>query len=220
MQIYATQGYSDFILALGYLGDVIREYVRNLPYMYKDLVVETGNDSFRFLDVDIASSMRIRTLETGQDTETGGRIAMSLASISGDTCMLTYGDGVGNVNISDLLEFHKKSNRLVTVTAVRPPARFGNLTLDDQNNVVRFEEKIQTDQGWINGGFFVIEKQALNYFESDDEVFEKQVLNRLSKAGKLAAYKHFGFWQPMDTLRERDLLDGLAKKGSPPWMAI
>ncbi len=220
MQIYSSQGHSEFTVALGYLGDVIREYVRDLPFLYNDLTVDLRDGSLDFKPNISQNLMTVTTLETGLETQTGGRIFKAIQSFKDDLFMLTYGDGVGNVDLNNLLEFHRKSNKLLTVTAVRPPARFGSLTLDVNNNVTHFGEKVQTDSGWINGGFFVVDRRILKYFQNESEIFEKEIMNRITRDRQLAAYQHHGFWQPMDTLRERDYLDGLAMENTPPWLSL
>jgi glucose-1-phosphate cytidylyltransferase len=218
MQIYAIQGHTEFTLALGYLGDVVRDYVRNLPFLYRDLTVELSDGRIDFKQSTKQKQLTITTLETGLDTQTGGRVLRAIESFNDDLFLLTYGDGVGNVNLEKLLDFHKKSNKLLTVTAVRPPSRFGSLTIDENDNVSHFGEKIQTDAGWINGGFFVADRRIQKYFENESDIFEQEVMNRITSENQLAAYQHNGFWQPMDTLRERDYLDKLALKKTPDWL--
>lgn len=220
MQIYAVQGHSEFTLALGYLGDVIRDYVRNLPYLYRDLTVDLDNGSIKYFENNTLGHLKITTLDTGLDTPTGGRVSAAIKSFGDDLFMITYGDGVGNVNINSLINFHNRSRKLLTVTAVRPPSRFGNLTIDENQIVSRFGEKTQTDAGWINGGFFVADRRILKYFESSEEIFEQEVLGRITKDRQLAAYEHHGFWQPMDTIRERDYLNDLAEGDTHPWLSI
>jgi len=194
MNIYATQGFTDFVIATGYRGEVIRDWVKNLD-----------------------TAWRVEALDTGLETQTAGRIRQAFECINEDTCLVTYGDGVGNVNIRELLEFHRHHGRLATVTAVRPPARFG--VIQSSNGVVsEFGEKNQADAGWINGGFFVLEKRVLEKIESDSQPFESEVLPRLVHAKQLMAFHHKGFWQPMDTLREKNELATLAKTGTPPWI--
>jgi glucose-1-phosphate cytidylyltransferase len=220
MQIYAIQGHSEFTLALGYLGDVIRDYVRNLPYMYRDLTANLETEDLVYTKNKTTKNLKISTLETGLDTQTGGRISACIESFSDEHFMITYGDGVGNVNINNLIDFHRSSGKLVTVTAVRPPSRFGNLTIDINKTVSRFGEKTQTDAGWINGGFFVADRKILKYFNSKEEIFEQEVLGRITRDKQLAAYEHSGFWQPMDTIRERDYLNELALAEKQPWLSF
>ena len=194
MNIYAKQGFTDFVIATGYRGEIIRDWVKSLSMPWG-----------------------VEALDTGLETQTAGRIRQSFEYIKQDTCLLTYGDGVGNVNIRELLEFHRHHGRLATVTAVRPPARFG--VIQSTNGVVsEFGEKNQADAGWINGGFFVLEKEVLGKIESDSEPFESEVLPRLVHEKQLMAFHHNGFWQPMDTLREKNELAALARAGKPPWI--
>lgn len=218
MQIYAAQGHSEFTLALGYLGDVIRDYVRNLPFLYSDLTVDLAQGNVNFKRNHANLPLIISTLETGLDTQTGGRVFRALESFDDEIFMITYGDGLGNVDVNELINFHIESKKLLTVTAVRPPARFGNLNFDDDKNVSRFGEKVQTDAGWINGGFFVANRKIMKYFDSDSDIFEQEVMNRITQDGQLSAFQHHGFWQPMDTIRERDQLDKLASQDNPPWL--
>jgi glucose-1-phosphate cytidylyltransferase len=196
MNVFAVQGITDFVIATGYMGHVIQEWVE-----------------------DLNTPWRIRALDTGESTMTGGRIRQCLDQIGDETTFVTYGDGLGNVNLKKLLSFHHNQKRIATVTAVRPPARFG--VLESQNGqVIHFGEKRQADSGWINGGFFVINPGIAKYIESDSEPFETGALPRLVSAGELSAYEHNDFWQPMDTLREKNELSEFAKLTQPPWMLI
>ena len=194
MSIYAAQGFDDFLIATGYKGFVIEEWVSNLK-----------------------TDWQVKTLDTGLDTQTGGRIKKCMDTLPGERIMVTYGDGLGNVNINELLNFHLKLGKLSTVTAVRPPARFG--VLESSNGVVtHFGEKKQSDVGWINGGFFILEPRVSEFVENDLEPFESHVMPRLVEKNNLAAYHHEGFWQPMDTLREKNELSELVKLDNPPWL--
>jgi glucose-1-phosphate cytidylyltransferase len=195
MNIYASQGFEDFVIAAGYKANVIENWIR-----------------------DLDSPWRINSIDTGLDTMTGGRIKRCIERFPEQRYFLTYGDGVGNVDLKSLLDFHIQNARLATVTAVRPPARFG--VLDIENGVVRhFGEKSQTDAGWINGGFFVIENGVKEYIEGDHDLFETGPLPKLTKDSQLSAYQHKGFWKPMDTLREKNELQELALSEIPPWLA-
>ena len=167
----------------------------------------------------LESKWNISVLETGQDTQTGGRIAICMKYFPNERVIATYGDGLANISIASLLNFHKVNNKIATVTAVRPPARFG--VLDIENGAVKhFGEKNQTDAGWINGGFFVLEPEVINYVNSDLEPFETGALPKLVSENQLCAYKHYGFWKPMDTLREKQDLEALANESNPPWLNI
>ena len=194
MNIYASQGFSDFIVATGYKHQVIDDWVSSLE-----------------------TSWKISTIFTGLETQTGGRIKRIVDAFPDQEFLLTYGDGLANVNISRALEVHKKTGKLATITAVRPPARFGVLTIiGDQ--VVHFGEKHQTESGWINGGFFVISRRVCDLVTDDHILFETGPLPTLAELRQLSAYHHEGFWQPMDTLREKEFLDKLASDSPPPWL--
>ena len=194
MNIYAKHGYTDFVVAAGYKSEVIFDWVKKLKTDWK-----------------------IEVIETGLDTQTGGRIKKCMEVIGPQKVMVTYGDGLGNVNIAKLLEFHDSHGKQATVTAVRPPARFGQLTLDG-NKVTEFGEKQHADGGWINGGFFVIEPSVVELIKSDLDPFETSALPTLAKQDQLRAFHHEGFWQPMDTLREKNELSEYARKRTQPWL--
>ncbi len=194
MSIFAEQGITEFIVATGYKSEVIHEWVKT-----------------------VKEPWGIQPLETGLDTQTGGRILECMKSVPGERVLATYGDGLGNVNIRSLLDFHEHQGKKATVTAVRPPARFG--VLESQNGLVtRFGEKNQADSGWINGGFFVLEADIANYIHSLSEPFESGALPRLVEEKQLVSYHHNGFWQPMDTLREKNDLEKLALLNPPSWL--
>ena len=196
MKIYASQGFNDFIIATGYKGEVIREWLDELD-----------------------TSWSIFALDTGLKTQTASRILQSMKLVPGERVFVTYGDGVANVNLNELLNFHKHHGRKATVTAVRPPARFG--VLESENGIVSsFGEKRQSDAGWINGGFFVLEPNVIEYFENQAEPFEFVVLPRLVEERQLSAFHHHGFWQPMDTLREKNELSELARLREIPWFEM
>ena len=197
MNIFAEQGYAEFILALGYRAEVIQEWILN--------------------SIDIPKTWRVLGLDTGLETQTGGRIAQCMRAVPGERVMATYGDGLANVSIGTLLSFHERNRKLATLTAVRPPARFGYL--QSENGIVtHFGEKNQSDEGWINGGFFVLEPGVETYVESNSEPFETGALPRLVKNRELMSYHHEGFWQPMDTLREKRDLSKYAQETPPPWL--
>lgn len=198
---YSSQGFNEFIIALGYKGEMIQEY-------FSTPVERRASECF--------SEWRIQAIETGLDTGTGGRLKKLASFIEGSTFMMTYGDGLANVDIGQLLKFHKSHGKLATITAVRPPARFGALHLEGER-VTHFEEKPQTGEGWINGGFFVLEPQVLEYIKSDHTMFEQEPLRRLSEDNQLMAYRHDAFWHCVDTLRDLRLLDEVWKKGKAPW---
>lgn len=215
MKIYESHGFRDFIIACGYKGEVIKDYFHNYFVRSADYVVNLRDGTERFVRSD-APDWRVSVVDTGLSTMTGGRLKRLAGWLSGKRFMCTYGDGVGSVDIGRLLSFHRDSGKLATVTAVRPPARFGGLVLEG-NQVREFSEKPQSGEGWINGGFFVFEREVLDYMTDDATVLEREPLERLVQEGQLAAFKHEGFWQPMDTLREKRLLESLWESGNAPW---
>jgi glucose-1-phosphate cytidylyltransferase len=215
MNIYASYGYNDFVVALGYKGDVIKNYFLNYHYLKNDISIslKDGRVWVHGHDMD---DWTVRLVDTGLRTATGGRLRRLKQVLGNETFMMTYGDGVSNVNINELLSYHKAHNKLVTVTAVRPPARFGGMQLN-QGFVEYFAEKPQTGEGWINGGFFVIEPKALDLIPDDSSPWEGIPMDELVKSGQLAAYEHPSFWQCMDTLRDMRLLESMWAEGNAPW---
>lgn len=215
MQVYAAHGCRDFVVACGYKGDQIKAYFRNLLHLSSDFTVDLATGQ---LDLRNASTpeWRVSVVDTGLDTMTGGRIRRLASWVGRETFMATYGDGLGNVDIGALIAFHRAHGKRATVTAVRPPARFGSLGLDGPR-VREFSEKSQADTGWINGGFFVFEPEVFDYLEGDTTILEREPLERLAREGELMAYLHEGFWQPMDTLREKEQLEALWDSGAAPW---
>ena len=193
MDLYSKYNYKDFTIALGYKGEIIKKYFSK---KYKD--------------------WNIDLIDTGEKTMTGGRIKRLEKYIGKEKCMLTYGDGIADLDISSLLSFHKSHGKLVTVTAVRPPARFGAIKIKD-NKVISFKEKSKVDAGWINGGFFVIEPDFFKFIDGDSTYLEREPLEKAAREGELCAYKHNGFWQCMDTKRDKDNLEEIYAKG-PPWI--
>jgi glucose-1-phosphate cytidylyltransferase len=194
MHNYSKQGYSDFVIATGYKGELIHDWVKTLNVGWN-----------------------VSTLDTGLETQTGGRLLQVINSCTDSTFMVTYGDGLSNVSIKNLLTFHNKSGTLATVTAVRPPARFGYLKINN-HLATHFGEKNQSDEGWINGGFFVFERDVIEFIEGPLEPLETGALPRLAGSNNLAAFQHFGFWQPMDTLRDKNELEKLALNNPAPWV--
>ena len=195
MNIFSRQGLNDFVLALGYKGEVIKRWIQD-------------NDN---------ALWNITALETGLESQTGGRIAQCMRTLPGERVMATYGDGLANISMNDLLAFHESHGKLATVTAVHPPARFGHLHING-DQVTHFGEKSQADEGWINGGFFILEPEVVNFIQGDGDIFERGALPALAKSGQLMAFHHEGFWQPMDTLRDRNELTRMAKEIPPPWL--
>jgi glucose-1-phosphate cytidylyltransferase len=216
MKIYSHYGHRDFILCLGYKGEVIKEWLLNLDRFDGSFEIDLSTGALKPLGDSQREPWTVTALDTGQDTQTGGRLKRALEAIEDSEVFVTYGDGVADVDIDALLAFHRSHGRLATVTAVRPPARFGRLHIDDAQ-VTRFGEKTQSEEGWINGGFFVLDRRVLGYISSDDTLFEKEPLSQLAAEGQLMAFRHEGYWQPMDTLRERQDLEHLWGSGEAPW---
>lgn len=215
MKLYATYGFTEFLIALGYKGEIIKNYFLNYRYRVNNLTVQLNNGEISIHN-ELAENWIIHLLDTGLETQTGGRIKQLAQYVGNETFMLTYGDGVANVDLQRLLAFHRYHGRLCTVTAVRPPARFGGMIFDG-DAVTRFEEKPQIGEGWINGGFFVLEPEVINYIDGDSTVFEREPLERLAEDRQLMAYRHDNFWQCMDTLRDVRLLDSLWQNGQARW---
>lgn len=215
MQIYASHQARDFIVACGYKGQLIKEYFRDLLVLTNDFTVDLGSGALDVVDGP-RPDWRVSVVDTGLDTMTGGRISRLRSWIGDETFMATYGDGLGDIDITALLAFHRAHGKLATVTAVRPPARFGSLVLDN-GRVAEFSEKSQTDAGWINGGYFVFEPGVFGVLGGDDCVLEREPLEQLANDGQLMAFRHEGFWQPMDTLREKEQLEALWTGGHAPW---
>jgi glucose-1-phosphate cytidylyltransferase len=218
MNIFGSQGFDEFVLALGYRSDVIKRWLIDLNDLAGNISIDTLNKKVDHLDKTSALSWKATALETGLNTQTGGRILRCMNANPGETIIATYGDGLANIPIKKLIEFHRSHGKLATVTAVRPPARFGYLDIDG-DKVVNFGEKNQSDAGWINGGFFVLEPAVAKYINGDSEPFESGALPKLASEGQLFAFQHQGFWQPMDTLREKQELAKYAEQVPPPWLA-
>jgi glucose-1-phosphate cytidylyltransferase len=219
MKLYAHHGFSDFAIALGYKGEVIKRYFVDYALLNSSFTVQLGSGDVLRQGMS-TDDWTVHLADTGLHTGTGGRIKRLANSIGRDTFMLTYGDGLANVGLRELLTYHRSHGRLATVTAVRPPARFGGLDISDDvrgPRVRRFTEKPQIGEGWINGGFFVLEPGVMDYIDGDDTCWEAQPLERLAQDGQLMAYRHDGFWQCMDTVRDRRLLEQLWNAGEAPW---
>jgi glucose-1-phosphate cytidylyltransferase len=215
MQCYADYGFKEFLIACGYRGEVIKEYFRSLPIRTSDYVIDLAEGTLEIVR-PTRFDWRVGAIDTGLETSTGGRILRLRPLIGAEPFMATYGDGLGDVDLGALAAFHRSHGRLATVTAVRPPARFGALVLDGPR-VLEFAEKPQTREGWINGGFFVFEPGVFDYLDEDSPL-ERGPLERLAEAGELRAFRHDGFWQPMDTLRDKHHLEALWQSGEAPWL--
>lgn len=217
LKIYERHGFSDFVLALGYKGEVIKDYFLHYHARQSDLTVCLKSGQVEY-DNPPREDWGVSLIDTGHDTMTGGRLLRLKSHLeSSGTFMLTYGDGVADVDVTSLLDFHRRHGRLATVTAVRPSARFGGIQLDG-GQVLDFKEKPQSGEGWINGGFFVFEVEAFQYLKDDATVLEHEPLETLAREGQLMAFEHKGYWQCMDTIRDRDALRALWESGSAPWI--
>lgn len=216
LNLYAAHGFEEFLLALGYKAEVIKEYFINFVALNNDVSIDLRSGETK---VHRGKEMPwlVHLFDTGHDTQTGGRLRRLAPQLKGGgTFMMTYGDGLSDVDIKSLVKFHRAHGKLATVTTVRPPARFGGVIFDG-DRVAEFTEKPQAEGGWINGGFFVLEPAALDYIADDDTIWEREPLERLALDGQLMAFRHEGFWQPMDTLREKRVLEDLWTSGAAPW---
>jgi glucose-1-phosphate cytidylyltransferase len=217
MKIYSAHGINDFIICLGYKGYIIKEYFATYSLHMSDVTFDLRNNNMK-VHQNGTEPWKVTLVDTGEKTMTGGRLKRIRDYIGDETFCLTYGDGVSNVNIKKLIGFHREQKSLATLTAVQPPGRFGAFNLDrDQYKISTFKEKPQGDGAWINGGFFVAEPSVMDYIENDSIVWEREPMEMLASDGMLAAYRHHGFWQPMDTLRDKMYLEGLWASGNPPW---
>lgn len=217
MKMYSNHGINEFLICLGYKGYMIKEYFYNYYRHTSDFRINLASGDYEVLNTQ-TENWTITFIDTGQDTQTGGRLRRVRDYIGNETFCLTYGDGVSDIDISKEIEFHKSHGKLATVASVQPPGRFGMLTTDNSGLVTDFREKLQEEVGWINGGFFVLEPSVIDLIESDETVWEREPLESLARTGNLASFKHSGFWQPMDTLREKRILDEMASSGTAPWL--
>ncbi len=215
MNVYSSQGFSEFILALGYKGEMVKNYFANYNLLHNSMTISLETGELKLHDGE-REKWIIHLLDTGLNTQTGGRLKQVERFVGKETFMLTYGDGVSDIDLKQLLAFHRDRGKLATVTAVRPPARFGGLNFRG-DLVHHFEEKPQIGEGWINGGFFVLEPEVFDYVEGDQTIWEREPLERLAEAEELVAYRHEGFWQCVDTLRDLRVLESLWEKGQAPW---
>jgi glucose-1-phosphate cytidylyltransferase len=217
MKIYSHHGFNDFVICLGYRGYYIKEYFAHYFLHESDVTFDFRNESQRIIHQHTAEPWRVTLVDTGVETMTGGRVKRIASHVGDETFMLTYGDGVGDVNIAELVEFHRKNGKLATVTTTQPSGRFGALNINAMDEVVSFQEKPAGDGSWINGGFFVLEPSVFERIAGDFTLFEKEPMEALANDGELMAYKHHGFWQPMDTLRDKTHLEELWNSGRAPW---
>lgn len=218
MNHYSSFGFHEFIIALGYKGDVIKDYFLNFFSLNNDISVDLGSGKVE-VHIHSQANWKVHLIDTGLNTQTGGRLRRLKKWIGEETFMMTYGDGLSNVDLSALIEFHYRHKKLATITAVRPPARFGSL-LFDGDCISEFLEKPQAGEGWINGGFFVLEPGVIDYIDGDDTAWELKPLENLAKSRQLYSYRHSGYWQPMDTLREQKQLESLWQSGQAPWVML
>lgn len=216
MKIYSYYGFNDFVILLGYKGYYIKEYFANYFLHQSDVTIDLSSGKMEILN-NSSEPWRVTLLDTGINTMTGGRIKRARHVLGNETFMLTYGDGVGDVNIQELLKFHKAHGKSLTITSAQPEGRFGSLVIGDHDKVLAFQEKPKGDGAWVNAGFFVCEPKIFEYIENDETVFEKEPLENLTKDGEVFAYKHYGFWKPMDTLRDKLELQRLWDSGKAPW---
>ena len=219
MKHYSKFGFDDFVICLGYKGNTIKDFFLNYQALTRDFSIDFKSGDINFHTDHNESSWKVTLAETGLNTMTGGRISRIRKYINDEDFMLTYGDGLSDVNISQLLDFHKSNNKILTVSGVRPPGRFGEMVCNDDNQVIEFNEKPQASGGRINGGYFVAKSEIFNFLSDDENlIFEQEPMISLVKEKQLIMYKHDGFWQPMDTSREYKLLNSLYDSGNAPWI--
>lgn len=216
MKIYSSYGYNDFIICLGYKGYMIKEYFANYFLHRSDVTIDLTDNSVKVHDSQ-AEPWKITLVDTGTDSMTGGRIKRIQRHVGNEPFMLTYGDGVGNVNIEQLVKFHKQHKKFCTVTSVQPSGRFGVLNINEENRVHSFLEKPKGDGSWINGGYFVCEPAVFDYIDGDDTVWEKEPLEKIAGDGQMHAFKHDGFWRPMDTLKDKHDLNDMWDANEALW---
>jgi glucose-1-phosphate cytidylyltransferase len=215
MKIYSAYDINDFIVCLGYKGYLIKEYFANYFLHNADVTFDMANNQMQVHHKG-ADNWRVTLIDTGDQTMTGGRLKRVQSYLGDDDFCFTYGDGVSDVNLHQLLQFHQQQKTLATVTAVQPPGRFGSLDMQD-NKITSFKEKPQGDGTWINGGFFILSPKVLEYIDNDETIWERTPLEKLAQEGQLSAFVHRGFWQPMDTLRDKTYLEELWNTGQAPW---
>lgn len=215
MKIYSSHGLNDFIICLGYKGYVIKEYFANYFLHMSDVTIDMSQNQMA-VHQNSAEPWRVTLVDTGEGTMTGGRIRRIRKYLDEEDFCLTYGDGLGDVNITRLINFHKSRRTLATLTATKPPGRFGSINMSECT-VINFQEKPQGDGAWINGGFFILSPKVIDYIEGDETIWERAPMERLAREGQISAYLHEGFWQPMDTLRDKTHLEDLWASNKAPW---
>ncbi|MDF9844043.1 MULTISPECIES: glucose-1-phosphate cytidylyltransferase [unclassified Paenibacillus] len=217
MKTYSYYGYNDFVICCGYKGYVIKEYFANYYLHRSDITFDFTNANKMTIHNNIAEPWKVTLIETGLNTMTGGRVKRVSDYVGNEPFMLTYGDGVCDIEIDKLVDYHKSHGKIATITAIQPGGRFGVLGIDNDNRISNFKEKSKQDGGWINGGFMVLNPEIMDYIDNDSTVLENYPLEKLAELGEIKAYKHDGFWQCMDTLRDKILLEELLEKGQAPW---
>ena len=217
MKYYSSYGFNEFIICCGYKGYVIKEYFADYYLHRSDITFDFSDNNKMIVHNNVAEPWKVTVIDTGLNTMTGGRLKRIQKYVGNETCMMTYGDGVSDVNLDALLKFHREHGKAATLTAIQPGGRFGVLDIDDSQTVRQFSEKAKEDGGWINAGFMVLEPEAFSYIEGDQTYFEKEPLENMAKDGNLAAYRHEGFWKCMDTLRDKEMLDQMWNSGDAPW---
>ena len=217
MKYYSSYGFNEFIICCGYKGYVIKEYFADSYLHRSDVTFDFANNNEMIIHNNVAEPWKVTVVDTGLHTMTGGRLKRIQKYVGDQTFMMTYGDGVSDIDLDALLEFHRVHKKAATLTAIQPGGRFGVLDIDDNETVRQFSEKAKEDGGWINAGFMVLEPEVFDYIEGDDTFFEKEPLENLALDGKLAAYRHEGFWKCMDTMRDKGMLDELWNSGQAPW---
>ena len=216
MKIYSAFGFNEFIICLGYKGYMIKEYFSSYFLHQSDVTIDIKSNKIEVHN-NVCEPWKVTLVDTGLNTMTGGRIKRIKNYVKNETFMVTYGDGVGNIDLKKLLYFHKNHGKYATLTAVQPLGRFGALEINTKDEIINFQEKPKGDKAWINGGFFVLEPQIFDYINGDETIWEREPLEKLAKDGQLAAYRHKGFWMCMDTLRDKKELETLWNSGNPPW---
>jgi len=219
MQTYSNYGHNDFYLALGYKAEIIKDFFLNYRNLNSDFKLDLSTGEVTSSQADLLN-WKVTLIDTGLHSMTGGRVKRMRPFIGNEPFLLTYGDGVSDINLEELIEFHQGHGKMVTVSAVHPNARFGELEISNTGKVDSFKEKPQTTQGWINGGYFVVQPEFFDFIESDETILEKGPLERVAEIGELMAYQHHGFWQCMDTKRDRDFLEELWEKNQAPWRKL
>ena len=218
MKIYSTHGINDFVICLGYKGHIIKQYFANYALLKADLTIDLRENNMQ-IHKNGTEPWKVTLVDTGQNSMTGGRIKRIAPYVGNERFCMTYGDGVADIDVKRLVAFHESKGRLATLTAVQPPGRFGAFSLESgEERIETFKEKPQGDGAWVNGGFFVLEPEVFDYIEGDETVWEKDPMEQLAQDGQLSAYRHKGFWQPMDTLRDKMMLEKLYVANEAPWV--